>query len=268
MSTFSAYNQAPSQGQAQIRLENVALRFRLYNDRSPFLKQFIINKVFRRTPMKAKSEFWIYDGLNLTIEHGERLGIIGSNGAGKSTMLKMISGIYYPTSGTVRVCGRIAPLLELGAGFNPELSGVENIYLNGAFLGFSHREMATKVERILDFAELREFSQTPIKYYSSGMMLRLAFSVATDMVPEILLIDEIFSAGDASFVGRARARMKSLMDTSHIVVLVSHDLNLIKEMSQRVIWLKKGKVEMDGDPATVCEAYLNEQVPGRAAALT
>jgi len=121
--------------------------------------------------------------------------------------------------------------------------------------------MAGKVERILDFAELREFANTPIKYYSSGMMMRLAFSVATDVVPEILLIDEVFAAGDAHFMDRARRRMKALWDTSHIVILVSHDLNLIKEMCLRVIWLKKGKVEMDGDPATVCAAYLQEQVP-------
>jgi ABC-type polysaccharide/polyol phosphate transport system ATPase subunit len=268
MSTSSDYEWSRSKTQARIELEDVALRFRLYNDRSPVLKQIIINKLFGRTPAPAKSEFWIYNGLNLLIDHGERVGIVGSNGAGKSTMLKMISGIYHPTTGLVRVNGRIAPLLELGAGFNPELSGVENIFLNGALLGFSHGEMAAKVERILDFAELKDFAHTPIKYYSSGMMMRLGFSVATDVVPEILLIDEVFSAGDAKFMKRARARMKALWDSSHIVVMVSHDLGLIKEMCERVIWLKKGKVEMDGDPATVCDAYLNDQVPETAPAAT
>lgn len=245
----------PDDSLASIELENISLRFRTYSERMPYLKQIVINSIFGKN-RNAKSEFWIYKNLNLTIHHGDRLGIVGANGAGKSTLLKTISGIYHPTSGTLRVRGRLAPLIELGAGFNPELSGVENIYLNGAFLGFSHAEMAAKINRILDFAELHDFAATPIKYYSSGMMLRLAFSVATDVVPEILLLDEIFSAGDARFMERATTRMKHLMDTAHIVVMVSHDLSLIKRFCTRAIWLQHGTVQQDGDPTTICDNYL------------
>lgn len=241
-------------GGALIDLRDVTLRFRRYGDTRPTLKQTVLNRIFRRQ-FKTVSEFALYDGLSLTVGRGERLGVIGHNGAGKSTLLKMISGIYRPTRGVVRVRGRVAPLIELGAGFNPELSGVENIYLNGAVLGFSQAEMRAKVEGILEFAGLREFANTPVKYYSSGMTLRLAFSIATDVEPEVLLVDEIFAAGDQEFVAKARQRMQKLIDASHIMVFVSHSLPLVRELCNRVVWLDHGKVVRDGSPAEVVGAY-------------
>lgn len=240
--------------QVLIELKDASLRFRKYGDRNPSLKQTVLNKIFRRT-YSATSDFWIYHDLNLRIEHGERVGVIGPNGAGKSTLLKMISGIYYPSSGMVRVVGMIAPLIELGAGLNPELSGRENIFLMGALLGFSPKVMNAKIEHVLEFAGLAEFGQTPIKYYSTGMLLRLAFSIATDVDPEILLVDEVFAGGDVEFVKKATSRMHELMDASNIVVLVSHNLRLVRDMSNRVIWIDHGRIVQDGDPDEVCSEY-------------
>jgi ABC-type polysaccharide/polyol phosphate transport system ATPase subunit len=255
--------------QASIELENVSLRFRVFADRNPVLKQVLLNKIMRRKYVASESEhFWLYRCLNLRFDHGERIGIVGSNGAGKSTLLKVIAGIYHPTTGTVSVRGKLAPLIELGAGFNPELSGLENIFLNGAFLGFSHDEMAKKVDPILDFAGLREFAKVPVKYYSSGMMLRLGFSIATDITPEILILDEIFAAGDADFRAKAQDRMNKLLDNSHIVVIVSHDMNLVQKICTRVIWIDHGIVVMDGDPGDVCGAYLSKRYPPGFRALT
>jgi ABC-type polysaccharide/polyol phosphate transport system ATPase subunit len=238
-----------------VELGNVSLRFRLYGDLNPSLKQTVLNSIFRRSYARNR-EFWLFRDVSLNLRHGQRVGIIGANGAGKSTLLKLICGVYYPTAGTIRVRGRVAPLIEFGAGLNPEISGIENIYFNGALLGRRPREMAEKIDGILDFAGLREFAETPIKYYSSGMLMRLAFSIATDVDPEVLLIDEIFSAGDAAFFDRATDRMRRLMDSSHIVVLVSHDLQLIRSVTNRVIWLEQGRIAGDGDPQEVCDAYL------------
>jgi ABC-type polysaccharide/polyol phosphate transport system ATPase subunit len=241
-------------GQASIRLEGVSLHFRKYADRHPMFKKAVIDTVFHRTTRPAGT-YPIFSDLNLRVEHGERLGVVGANGAGKSTLLKLICGVYYPSAGALRIVGRIAPVIELGAGFMPEMSGVENIFLNGALLGFGSRAMAAKVDRILDFAGLQDVAQTPVKYYSTGMLLRLAFAVATDVDPEILLVDEVFAAGDAEFIGRAKARMTQLVDASHVAVLVSHDLDLIRQMCTRAVWLDRGRVACDGDPEDVCRAY-------------
>lgn len=237
-----------------IEIESVSLRFRKYRDRSLSLKQAVVDAIFRRSYTKTE-DFWIYQDLSLRIDHGQRLGVIGPNGAGKSTLLKVISGIYHPAKGIVRVVGNIAPLIELGAGLNPELSGRENILLMGALLGFSPKVMKAKVGRILDFAGLNEFAPTPIKYYSAGMLLRLAFSIATDVQPEILLIDEIFAGGDAVFVQKATDRMNELVNTSNIVVLVSHNMRLIRDLTDRVIWIDRGRIVEDGNADEVCSGY-------------
>ncbi len=247
-----------SNGGAQIRLEEVSLRFKKYEQR-PTLKQTVLNTLFRRK-YHAGGEFWLYRGLNLSVTHGQRLGIIGPNAAGKSTLLKLICGVYEPTAGRIHVAGKVAPLIELGAGFNPELSGQENIFLNGALLGFGPAEMKQKVDRIIEFAGLAEFAQTPIKYYSTGMLLRLAFSVATDVNPEILIVDEVFAGGDVEFVHKARNRMGELMDNSHVVILVSHELHLIRQLCNRAIWLDHGSIVMDGQPEEVCKEYLIKQL--------
>ena len=242
---------------ASIAFQDVTLRFRTYAEKGPSLKQAIMDKA-RGRRWGGVAEHALFDALNLSIDHGERLGIIGRNGAGKSTMLKMIAGIYAPTSGQVQVTGRIAPLIEIGAGMMPDLTGAENIVLNGVLMGYSRQNMVDKIDRILDFADLREHRDMPLKYYSSGMLMRLAFATATDVDPEILLIDEVFAAGDAEFIAKARDRMHSLVDASHIVITVSHSLELIKDLSQRVIWIDQGSIVADGDPEEVTAAYLAE----------
>jgi ABC-type polysaccharide/polyol phosphate transport system ATPase subunit len=254
---------AAATGPVCVSFENVGLKFRKYGGGgsgpgSPpgSLKQAILDRFFRKN-YRQHSEFWLYRDLNFTIRRGDRVGIIGHNGAGKSTLLRMICGIYRPSLGTISVTGRIAPLLELGAGFNPELSGLENIFLNGAVLGFSRREMERKVESILEFAGLRDHARVPVKYYSSGMQLRLAFSVATDTDPEILLIDVVFSAGDQDFQDRARRRMSHLIDASHCMAFVSHAIPHVKQYCNRAIWIDHGRIAKSGTVDEVCEAYQN-----------
>jgi ABC-type polysaccharide/polyol phosphate transport system ATPase subunit len=249
--------QPDDDGLARIELNDVSLRLRVFGDTVPSLKQSVVNKVFRR-PFRGDREFWLFRDLDLSVEHGERLGVIGLNGAGKSTLLKIICGIYHPTRGRVSVRGRIAPLIELGAGFNPELSGLENIMLNGVLLGWPPDVMREKVGGILEFAELEDSAGMPLKYYSTGMLMRLAFAVASDVDPEVLLIDELFSGGDARFVDRARERMERLFDSSHVVVVVSHRLELIREMCTRVIWIDKGRIIEDGAADEVIDRYIGK----------
>jgi len=187
------------------------------------------------------------------------LGLIGRNGAGKSTMLKLISGILKPTSGTIITRGNIVPMLELGAGFDLELTGKENIYLNGAILGYSKEYLESKYDEIVEFAEIQDFIDMPIRNYSSGMMARLAFSIASVVQPEILIVDEILAVGDVAFQEKSFARMKELMSGGATVLFVSHDLDKIEEMCDKVIWLNKGKVVMFGDTDEVCSAYKKAQ---------
>ena len=245
--------------EAALAFDRVCLRFRTHQSGRQF-RQIVLDAL-RRKPSVRTDEFWLYRDLSFRIEHGERVGIIGGNGAGKSTLLKVALGVYRPTSGRVSVRGSVSALIELGAGFNPELSSSENILLSGIFLGFKPKEMIAKTEQILDFAGLQEFRHTPIKYYSSGMLLRLAFAIATDINPEILLIDEIFGAGDAEFSGRAMARMRQLLDAAHIAVMVSHNLALIEEFCTRALWLRAGAIAADGDPHTVCREYEASTLP-------
>ena len=186
---------------------------------------------------------------------GEVVGIIGRNGSGKSTLLKIISGLFPPTKGSVRVHGRIIPMLELGSGFDPELTGRENVFLNGAILGYSEAFLRERFDEILEFSELGNFIDMPLKTYSSGMMMRLAFSVATIVEPEILIVDEILAVGDEAFQRKSRAKMMELMGGGTTVLFVSHSLGQIREMCNRVIWLDHGKVVMQGEVNTVCNAY-------------
>lgn len=251
-------------GRPSIVLDNVSLRFRRHH-RSPQIRDAVLTALRgRRRPPAPGAERWLYSGLNLRVSHGERLGIVGHNGAGKSTLLKMIGGIYPPTRGTIRVSGRISPIIDLGAGFNLELSGPDNVLLNGAFLGFSRAEMREKTARIIAFAGLEQAGDRPIKYYSSGMLLRLAFAIATDVDPEILLIDEVLAAGDGEFAVRASERLRELLDTSHIAIVVSHSLALIEQLCSRVIWLNEGAILRDGHPQEVCAEYQQsfEKHPG------
>lgn len=238
-----------------ITLENIGLEFRIFSTRTRSIKESVLNYLLRREYTKPTRSVAALAGINLHIPHGQRLGIVGDNGSGKSSLLKIITRIYPPTSGRVLCQGFIVPLLEVGIGFNTELSGLENIFLTGAIMGFSRRRMAQRVDQIFDFSELGEFADTPVKYYSSGMAQRLAFSIATEIDPEILLLDEIFSAGDIHWMEKAQRRMQALIDRTSILVLVSHSMELIQTYCDRVIWLEAGKIVMDGTPDQIVEAY-------------
>jgi len=251
-------------GDNYITLEDVTLRFRLYSTNTYSIKESFVNFLLRRKYGRPTSEITALKNVSLHIPHGQRLGIIGDNGAGKSTLLKVISRIYPPTSGRVVRHGFIVPLLEVGIGFNHELSGLENIFLTGAIMGFSRRHMAEHVKAILDFAELQEFADSPIKYYSSGMAQRLAFSVATEIDPEILLLDEIFSAGDIHWMEKAQRRMRSLIDRTAILVLVSHQMELIKQYCNHAIWMQAGQIVKQGPPDEVVAAYQASAAPAPA----
>jgi ABC-type polysaccharide/polyol phosphate transport system ATPase subunit len=190
------------------------------------------------------------------VKDGERLGIVGRNGAGKSTLLRTISRIYEPTMGHIDVHGRVAPLLDIGAGFHPEFTGRENIYFNGAFLGYSKEQLREIEKEVIAFAELEDFIDSPVKYYSTGMYMRLAFSLATTVHPDILILDELFVGGDASFVQRGKKRMNKMIDKSSVMILVSHDPSLLRSLCDRYIWLDHGKVIDDGD-VKVLDAYVS-----------
>ncbi len=204
-------------------------------------------------------EFWALRDVSLTIPRGEAIGLIGHNGAGKSTFSKLVARVLKPTSGRVVVIGQIAPLLEFGAGFHPELTGRENIFLNGALLGFSHQEMEDKFQNIVDFAELWEFIDAPIRTYSSGMWARLGFAVATDVKPDTLIIDEVLSVGDEFFQRKSAARMQEFRDQGATILLVSHNLASIEQMCHRAAWLDHGRLMEVGKPEAVIEAYRNHQ---------
>ncbi len=186
---------------------------------------------------------------------------MGGNGAGKSTLLRLLARIYPPTSGRISVRGSVAPLIEMGAGFNPELSGADNIVFNGAMLGFTKSQMLEKVDGIYEFTGLREFADLPLKYYSSGMYMRLAFAIATEVHPDILLIDEALGVGDAAFVERAKARLRGLVERSKAVVIVSHDMESLREFCTRGLWVERGRVVADGPMDRVIDDYLDATVP-------
>lgn len=240
----------------KIMIDDVSVNFRIYHDRSPSLKQFFAD-LFSRKKQATCTEFWAVKNISLEINSGDRVGIVGHNGAGKSTLLKAICRIYSPSEGKISVDGKIAPLLEIGAGFHPEFTGRENIYLNGSILGYNNQELKKLESGIISFAELEEFIDTPVKYYSTGMYTRLAFSVATAMKPEILILDEVFAGGDASFVHKATERIQSLIDAAKIIVFVSHDINIITRFCNRVIWLDHGKIKLDGETEFVVNKYLD-----------
>jgi len=246
---------------SRIRVENLSIKFRIYHDRSPSLKGYFAD-IFKRQSRNAYSDFWAVKDVSFEIGAGDRVGVIGHNGAGKSTLLKALCRVYESSDGKIAVDGRIAPLLEIGAGFHPEFTGRENIYLNGAILGYSKQQLSLIEPEVITFAELEEFIDTPVKYYSTGMYMRLAFSLATAMHPDILVLDEIFAGGDASFLAKARARMHALIDKANIMIMVSHDHELVKSLCNRVIWMDHGKVVADGAPEDIVERYLTGKLNG------
>lgn len=240
---------------AYIKFEDVSLKFKMYTDKGVSVKEAIINSLKKRRYEDTVKEFWVLNDINVTINQGDRLGIIGNNGAGKSTMLKLISRIYEPTKGKISINGKVIPLIELGAGFNPELTGRENIYLNGAILGYTKTEMAQLEQNIINFSQLDEFIDVPIKYYSTGMYARLAFTVATEINPEILIIDEIFAGGDINFVDRAIDRINNLIDSAKIVIMVSHSMGLIRDICNRCLVIADNHIVFDGKPDDAIKFY-------------
>ncbi|WP_233579146.1 ABC transporter ATP-binding protein [Tautonia sociabilis] len=240
-----------------IELSGVSLRFTTYHDKYYSLKRACID-LFLRRETSNHSAFWALRDVSLGIARGERVGILGPNGAGKSTLLRVMAGIYPPTSGRLRVEGRVAPLIELGAGFNYELSGEDNVYLNGALLGFDRREMRARIDRIWEFSGLRQFAGLPLKYYSSGMLSRLSFAVATEVAPDILLLDETLSVGDASFKAKAHERIMSVIERSSVVILVSHDMTSLSKICTRGVWIDHGTIRRDGPIDEVIQAYTEE----------
>lgn len=235
-----------------IKLENVSIRYLISYDRISSIKEFIISSLKRKVKYE---EFWALKKISFEIEKGEIVGIIGHNGAGKSTLLKVISGILKPTTGKIEIKGNIVPLLELGSGFDMNLTGRENIFLNGAILGYSKEFINEKYDSIVEFSELGKFIDMPIRNYSTGMLTRLAFSVATVIDPEILIVDEILAVGDEDFQQKSKMRMMELMSGGTTVLLVSHSLGQIREMCNRVIWLEHGEIKAIGETQQICDMY-------------
>jgi lipopolysaccharide transport system ATP-binding protein len=237
-----------------IDVDNVSMEFKKPQEKVDNLKEYCIKWVKRE--LKPKNKFKALDNVSFSVHKGERVGIIGFNGAGKSTILKILSGVLKPTSGQIQTYGTVAPLLELGAGFDHNYSGRENVFLNGAILGYSREFLESKYDEILEFSELGDFIDIPIKNYSSGMVAKLGFSVATIVEPDVLILDEVLSVGDVKFQKKSGDKLKSMMGSGVTVLLVSHATDNIRELCTRAIWLDQGKLVMDGDVDYVCDAYI------------
>ena len=235
-----------------IKAENVSVKYLMAYDRIKSMKEYLVQLVKGNIQYE---EFWALQDISFEVKKGEVLGIIGHNGAGKSTLLKVISGILKPTSGSVQVNGTVVPMLELGSGFDFDLTGRENVFLNGAILGYPEQFLKEKYGEIVEFSELEQFIDVPLRNYSSGMVMRLAFSIATVVQPDILIVDEILAVGDADFQEKSKRRMLELMGGGTTVLFVSHSLGQIQEMCDRVLWLEKGRLKMAGKTETVCAMY-------------
>lgn len=235
-----------------IEVRNVSMEFNLASEKVDSLKEYCIKLIKKQL---RYNRFMALEEVSFNVRRGEVFGIIGNNGCGKSTILKIISGIYKPTTGTAKVYGSISPLIELGAGFDPELTGRENIYLNASILGYSKKYIDEMYQAIVDFSEIEEFIDVPIKNYSSGMVARIGFAIATLTKPDILIVDEILSVGDFSFQQKCEQRISELMAGGTTVIIVSHSLEQIERLCDRVVWLEKGRIKMIGDTKQVCREY-------------
>lgn len=242
-----------------IKLENVSMKFNLGIEKSFSFKEAFI-KFLKFKKKKKPEDFWALKNVSFDVKKGEVIGLIGSNGAGKSTLLKVVSGVMKPTKGNVEVNGVISPMIELGAGFDPELTARENIYLNGAILGYSKSFLASKYDEIVEFSELNEFLNVPLKNFSSGMRAKLAFSIATIVEPEILIVDEILSVGDIKFQEKSKNKMMEMIKGGTTVLYVSHSLQAIKDLCTKVVWLEHGEIQMIGDTEDICNKYYEKQM--------
>ena len=236
-----------------INLQDVSVQYRVPTEQVGTLKEYVI-RLLQGQRMKYRA-FWALQGLDLDVHRGESLGIVGRNGAGKSTLLKVIARVLRPTRGRVRVRGSVAPLIELGAGFHPELTGRENIYLNGAMLGFSQVQMRERFDRIVEFAELGPFIDAALRSYSSGMVVRLGFAVATEVDPDILIVDEVLAVGDVGFQEKCRARMVEFQAKGTTILFVSHAVDTLQTMCDRAIWIEAGELVASGKVPDVVAAY-------------
>lgn len=237
-----------------IKVNDVSMMFNLSSEKVDSIKEYVIKALKRELHFQ---EFWALKNVSFELEKGDSLGIIGLNGSGKSTLLKIVSGVLKPTKGSVETLGSIAPLIELGAGFDMDLSARENIYLNGAILGYDREYMNKRFDEIIRFAELENFVDTAIKNFSSGMVARLGFAIATMNVPDILIIDEILSVGDFKFQEKSFARMQEMMNSGATVVFVSHSIEQVKQVCSKALWLERGDVKMFGNAQEVCDSYMN-----------
>lgn len=248
-----------------ININNVGMKFNLGIEKSFSLKQGFVNLFDPRIRKKKKKEkekntFWALKNVTFSIDKGEVVGLIGSNGAGKSTLLKVVSGVMKPTIGKVEVNGIISPMIELGAGFDDELTARENIFLNGSILGYQKDFLQKKFDEIVEFSELKDFLDVPVKNFSSGMVAKLAFSIATIVDPEILIVDEILSVGDIKFQEKSRKKMMDLIKGGTTVLYVSHSLDSIKELCTKVVWLEHGQIVDIGEPEKICNEYYKKQL--------
>lgn len=239
---------------AKIDLSNVSLTFTVHQQKRVTLKEYLVRGLFRRS-LGGAIAVHALTNVDLCAHDGERVGVIGHNGAGKSTLLKLIAGIYPPTKGRMTVSGRICSLFDISLGFEPEASGWDNITFRAYLQGESPASLKGKIAEIAEFTELGEFLNIPVRHYSAGMMMRLAFAIATAIDPEVLLIDEVLAVGDMAFQQKAQARMKEMMKTARLMVLVAHDLGTIRDLCTRCLWMQHGAVVMDGRPSDVIAAY-------------
>lgn len=250
--TVASLDPVPETTERVIRIERVSVRYRLPRERILSVKDYAIRRLKGQLQF---DDFWALRDVSLDVRRGETLGVIGHNGAGKSTLLKLVAGVQRPTDGRVWVKGRVAPLLELGAGFDVELTGRENVFLNGTVLGFREADVARRFDRIVDFAGVRQFINLPLRTYSTGMIARLGFAIATDVQPEILILDEVLSVGDEEFQAKSAARLQELRQRGEAIVMVSHGLESVRRLCHRVAWLDHGQLRLIGRPDEVVAKY-------------
>lgn len=238
--------------QRMIEVINVSMKFNLASEKLDSFKEFVIKTIKHQI---TYDEFWALTDVSFVVEKGEALGLIGLNGSGKSTMLKVIAGVLKPTKGQVIVNGSVAPLIELGAGFDADLTARENVFLNGAILGHARSEMEEYYEDIVDFSELKEFMDVPVKNFSSGMVARLAFAIATIGIPDILIVDEALSVGDFRFQEKCEQRIQRMIERGTTILFVSHSIQQVEKLCKKIVWLDHGRIKMSGDVKLVCEEY-------------
>lgn len=240
--------------QIMIDVKNVSMRFNLASEKLDSFKEYVIKTLKKQV---SYDEFWALTDVSFQVLKGDAVGLIGLNGSGKSTMLKTIAGVLKPTKGSVKVCGTVAPLIELGAGFDMDLTARENVFLNGALLGYSRAEMSSYYDDIVEFSELHEFMNVPVKNFSSGMVSRLAFAIATIGVPDILIVDEVLSVGDFLFQQKCEARIRKMMENGTTVLFVSHSIDQVMSLCNKVAWLEKGRLRCFGNAREIGEEYKN-----------